>query len=268
MNKINLIQGDCLEKMKQIDDKSIDMILCDLPYGTTACKWDEIIPFDKLWEQYNRIIKDNGVIVLFSSEPFTSKLISSNINNFKYKWIWEKQKASNFMLAKKQPLKNYEEVCVFYNSQCTYNPQLQELTEEGKKRNNRTQNGNKNNLTDTVYGDMTDIKVMNYKGKTQGYPKMIVKFNTVVNNQFKKCLVHPTQKPIDLLEYLINTYTNEGQTVLDNTMGSCSTGIACINTRRNFIGIELDNTYFETCKNRVNEHIKDNNLQDIHIEIA
>lgn len=236
--------------MKKIPDKSIDMILCDLPYGTTACKWDNVIPFEPLWYQYERIIKDNGAIVLFGSQPFTSKLISSNFKLYKYNWVWQKHKASNFMLAKKQPLKNYEDICVFYKKQPIYNPQLQELTTQGKKRNNRSQVGNKMNKEDTVIGDTTNLKVMNYKGKTQGYPKSIIQFNGVVNNQYKKELIHPTQKPVDLSEYLITTYTDEGHLILDNAAGVMTTGLSAENLHRRWINIELDEKYCELGKGR------------------
>lgn len=263
---IDLRQGDCLELMKDIPDKSIDMILCDLPYGTTACKWDNIIPFEPLWEQYNRIIKDNGVIVLFGSQPFTSMLISSNIKNFKYEWIWEKQKASNFMSAKHQPLKYHENICVFSNGTHNYYPQkykvlefeeIKQMTDKelkkvfesrdydrfGKVDKRKTVN-DCINPKDSHYGSM-NVKIRN---ADDGYrfPKSVLKINKSINKN-----VHPTQKPVALLEYLIRTYTNENEVVLDNCMGSGSTGVACVNTNRNFIGIELDPNYFEIAKERI-----------------
>jgi len=248
---IELLKGDCLEVMKGIPSGSIDAIITDPPYGTTACKWDSVIDFDLMWEQLNRIIKPNGAIVLFGSEPFSSALRMSNIKNYKYDWVWQKHKASNFMLAKKQPMKVTENISIFYKKQPTYNYQLRELTEQGKKRNNREQNG-KFNKKETVFGDTTNLKVFSYKGKNKGYPLNVIKINGVVNNQFKKELVHPTQKPIALMEYLIKTYTNEGETVLDFTMGSGSTMVAAKNTNRSGIGIEMDEGYFKTANERVN----------------
>ena len=245
---MQLIHGDCLEKMKDIPDKSIDVILCDLPYGSTACKWDVIIPFEPLWEQYKRIIKDNGAIVLFGSQPFTSKLVNSNLDMFKYEIIWEKDKASNFMLAKRQIQKHHENVLVFYKNQCTYNPIKWDA-------------GRASNIGGSApklkKGGITgDAEIGKYNPKTTlRYPKSILKFNTPkANDKLNKCL-HPTQKPVALLEYLIKTYTLEGETVLDNCMGSGSTGIACLNTKRNFIGIEKDEKYFEIAKKRIEEHL-------------
>ena len=236
MPKIELMQGDCLEKMKDIPDKSIDMILCDLPYGTTACKWDVIIPFEPLWEQYNRIIKDTGAIVLFGSEPFSSKLRMSNLKNYKYDWVWDKKQAGNVFLVKKQPLKIHETISVF-NSKYYY-PQMR----EGKM---RKKGGAKKSL-------LYDIK-KNYQTKNNLY------YPTSILNDFsnanKSNRLHPTQKPVALLEYLIKTYTNEGETVLDNCMGSGTTGIACKNLNRNFIGIELDPEYFKIAENRINENL-------------
>lgn len=238
---IDLRQGDCLELMKDIPDKSIDLILCDLPYGTTRNKWDSVIPFEYLWKQYNRIIKDNGVVLLFGGEPFTSSLIMSNIKNFKYRLTWKKDGYTNFLNAKRQPLRQIEDICVFYIEQPTYNPQFK----EGKpyKQISGIPKGN------------YDIKHCN-KVETindgKRYPSDLLEFGKV-----KKTL-HPTQKPIALLEYLIKTYTNENDIVLDNCMGSGSTGVACVNTNRNFIGIELDENYFNIAKERINE-VKDEN---------
>lgn len=228
---IDLKQGDCLELMKDIPDKSIDMILCDLPYGTTACKWDNVIPFEPLWEQYKRIIKDNGAIVLFGSEPFTSKLICSNINNFKYKWIWNKKQTGNPFLCKKQPLKIYEEIIIF-NSKIYY-PQMRigKFRKKGGAKRSKLYNIKSYETQNNLY-----------------YPIAIIDF---ANCKDKAKRLHPTQKPVDLLEYLIKTYTNENETVLDNCMGSGSTGVACINTNRNFIGIELDEDYFNIAKDRI-----------------
>ena len=235
--KIDLKCGDCLELMKEIPDKSIDMILCDLPYGTTACKWDDIIPFELLWEQYNRIIKDNCAIVLFGSEPFSTLLRYSNLKMYRYDWIWKKTKAQGFLNSKKMPMKDYENIMVFYKSLPTYNPQ-------------NVAYGNFNNFrkskigkTEDVYGTEKEFK----NSKVGNYPKQIIEFS----NPSNKGHLHPTQKPVALLEYLIKTYTNENDLVLDNCMGSGSTGVACVNTNRNFIGIELVPEYFEIAKERI-----------------
>ena len=227
-------QGDCLELMKNIPDKSIDMILCDLPYGTTACKWDNIIPFEPLWEQYERVIKDNGAIVLHSQQPFTSKLIMSNLKMFKYSLVWSKSQVSGFLNAKKQPLREHEDICVFYKKQCTYNPQMT----KGKMqlKNTGGQSSNYNHFeAQPHYSD-------------EYYPKSILNFPL---QRFKNG--HPTQKPVALLEYLIKTYTNENETVLDNCMGSGSTCVAAINTNRHYIGFELDPHYFEIAQKRIEE---------------
>lgn len=270
MSKIRIKQGDCLELMKSIPDKSVDMILCDLPYGTTNCSWDIIIPFDLLWEQYRRIIKDNKAIVLFGSEPFTSKLICSNIEHFKHDWVWEKQKASNFMLAKKQPLKYHENICVFSYGTPAYIPQkypVLELEEIMTYDKNQMKNMMENREYDrfakidrrkTVNDPVTNkehlgndiIRNRNADDGTR-YPKSVLKINKSINKN-----IHPTEKPVALLEYLIKTYSNEDDVVLDNCMGSGSTGIACINLNRNFIGIEKDEKYFNLAKERLDEHKK------------
>ena len=234
--KYKLYNGECLEVMKDIPNKSIDMILCDLPYGTTKCKWDIIIPFDELWEQYNRIIKDNGAIVLFGSQPFTSKLICSNIGNYKYDWIWDKKKSPNFRGVKYQPLIPYEIISVFNTTK--YNPQMV----EGKM---RKKGGYPSKNEEQAISRGTEIKINNLY-----YPKAILEFSKANN---KESGLHPTQKPIALLEYLIKTYTNENEVVLDNCMGSGSTCVACINTNRQFIGIELDKNYFEIAEKRIKE---------------
>ena len=237
---IKLLNGDCLEVMKTIKDHSVDLILCDLPYGTTACKWDNIIPFDKLWEQYNRIIKDNGAIVLFGSEPFSSQLRLSNLKNYKYDLYWKKEKPTNFMQLKRRPGKLTENICVFYNKQCTYNPQM--VKYEGKL----VKNSPKGKFNSVVSAQLNK-QIIPYNDTGYRYPNDILEFNRVLLRQY----VHPTQKPIPLLEYLIKTFSNEGDLVLDNCMGSGSTGVACKNTNRNFIGIELDKNYFEIAKKRI-----------------
>ena len=242
-----LYKGDCLEIIKDIPNGSVDMILCDLPYGTTRNKWDSIIPLDKLWEQYNRIIKENGAIVLFAQTPFDKVLGCSNINNLKYEWIWEKPQGTGHLNAKKMPLKSHENILVFYKNLPTYNPQM-----EGDEVRKVKRSGNKSKTTN--YGDFIEIAESEYQGR---YPKSVLKFKK------DKEHLHPTQKPVELLEYLIKTYTDECETVLDNTMGSGSTGVACLNTNRNFIGIELDDTYFEIAKQRIENTYKELNKQTI-----
>ena len=236
MENIQLYQGDCLEEMKNIPDKSIDMILCDLPYGTTRNKWDTVIDLDLLWIEYERIIKDNGAIVLFAQVPFNIILGYSNLKLLKYEWIWEKEQGTGHLNAKKMPLKSHENIMVFYKKLPTYNPQM-----VGNEVRTVKRSGNKSKTTN--YGDFIEIKESTYIGR---YPKDIIKFN-------KDKGYHPTQKPVALLEYLIKTYTNEGEIVLDNCMGSGSTGVACININRKFIGIELEEKYFEMAKNRIEE---------------
>ncbi len=236
--KIEIKQGDCLELMKDIPDGSVDMILADLPYGTTACKWDTVISFEPLWEQYNRIIKDNGAIVLTASQPFTTKLIGSNLDLFRYELVWEKTLASNFFMANKQPLKKHENICVFYKKQPVYNPQM----EKGKPYTDKRRI--KKRTSGVMGGEVTPKTDIVNKGER--FPSSIQVFSNGNNHS-----VHPTQKPVALLEYLIKTYTNENETVLDNVMGSGSTGVACINTNRNFIGFELDETYLNIAKERL-----------------
>ena len=247
-SNINLYQGDCLEIMKEIKDKSIDMILCDLPYGTTKCKWDVVIPFDKLWTQYERIIKDNGAIVLFGSEPFSSQLRVSNLKIYRYDWVWNKRKAGNFAQGNKQPLKIHENIMVFYKSFPTYNPQKIIADKictrsEGKKSINRQDRK-------TAGGLGGEIK---YSDKYEPDKKLPVSILEFKKDNYRGNIFHPTQKPIKLCEYLINTYTSENETVLDNCMGSGSTGVACKNLNRNFIGIELDENYFNIAKERIDK---------------
>jgi DNA modification methylase len=236
---VQLMHGDCLELMKSIDDGSIDAIITDPPYGITACKWDSVIPFDLMWQQLNRIIKPNGAIVLFGSEPFSSALRMSNIKNYKYDWIWEKSRATNFLDANKKPMKNHEIISLFYHKQPTYNPQG---IIYGDFDNSRPCLKDKKYNDGRVYGRVNQKAI----SKKRNYPKSIQFFNNPNNKS-----VHPTQKPILLMEYLIKTYTNEGETVLDFTMGSGSTGVAAKNLSRNFIGIEMDENYFEIAKTRI-----------------
>ena len=230
---MTLLQGDCLELMKQVPDKSIDLILCDLPYGTTQNKWDTVIPFDKLWAQYNRIIKDNGAILLFSQMPFGANLIMSNPKMFRYEWVWEKTMATGHLNAKKMPLKKHENIMVFYKHLPTYNPQGLIELEEAISRQKTCPTSN--------YGKCDKP----YKATHTNYPTDILEY------KHDKEKLHPTQKPVALLEYLIKTYTNEGDTVLDNCMGSGSTGVACQNTNREFIGMELDEKYFNIACERL-----------------
>lgn len=239
---IELHNGDCLDVMKNIPDKSVDMILCDLPYGVTKMKWDCIIPYDNLWSEYNRIIKDNGNIILFSSGLFTLSLIQSNIKNFRYKLIWKKNVPTGMSSAKYRPMKYYEEICVFGNSNGTYNPIMKERVGVGKECYNY----------DHYCGDNNHIQLEKQKRRYNPdwvQPSDVLEFNVVPNRNGK---LHPTQKPVDLCEWLIKTYSNEGDTVLDNCMGSGSTGVACKNTNRNFIGIELNDEYFNIAKERLN----------------
>ena len=237
-DKYSLLFGDCLERMKSIPDGSVDLILTDPPYGTTQCKWDSVIPFDLMWEQLKRIIKPNGAIVLFGSEPFSSMLRCSNLKMFKYDWVWEKPKGTGHLNAKKQPLRYTENIHVFYKKQCLYHPQKT----NGHKPSNI--NGGRRKET-TVYGAFHNIIS---GGQTDRYPKNILKFNNVNSAHG---IVHPTQKPVALLEYLIKTYTQEGETVLDFTAGSFSTGVACVNLNRKGIMIEKDPHYFKIGSERV-----------------
>jgi len=243
MLEVNKIYNmDCLEGMKYIDDKSIDMILCDLPYGTTACKWDVVIPFEPLWEQYERIIKDNGAIVLFGSQPFTSALVMSNLKLFKYEWIWQKTLATNFMLVKKQPAKKHENILVFYKKQPAYNPQM----EIGKPYKDKPRK-----RTVGIHGNAETIKeAINNEGTR--YPSSVQLFSNGNNGN-----VHPTQKPVALFEYLIKTYTNEGDLVLDNCIGSGTTAIAALKTNRDFIGIEKEEKYVQIANQRIQAFLRD-----------
>jgi DNA modification methylase len=247
---MQLHHGDCLDIMPLIPSGSVDAIIADLPYGTTACKWDSVIPFEPLWEQYKRVIKDNGAIVLTASQPFTSVLACSNLKMFKYEWIWEKSMASNFATANKIPMKYHENILVFYKKQPTYNPIREKRSEIGLERlknSGKILNSTKGridhiNIKKPVYSEY-DINTI--------FPKSVQKFNSEPNCNGTK--LHPTQKPVALMEYLIKTYTNEGETVLDNTMGSGTTGVACKQTNRNFIGIEKEKQYFDIAVRRINE---------------
>ena len=234
---IKLLQGDCLERMIEIPDKSIDMVLADPPYGTTACKWDSIIPLEPMWEHLKRVIKPNGAIVMTASQPFTTALIASNMKMFKYCWVWDKGRGVGHLNARRRPMMQAEDIVVFYAGQPTYNPQMRERSKPRRSKNKATQQ---------VYGTSNP----NFQGKvlTQKYPINILQYS---KSSQKDMLLHPTQKPVALIEYLIETYTNEGKTVLDFAMGSGTTGVACKRLNRNFIGIELDPHYFEIAKNRI-----------------
>ena len=239
MSKYELHLGDCLEVMKSIQDGSIDLILCDLPYGTTACKWDSVIPFEPLWEQYRRIAKKNAAIVLTASQPFTSALIASNLANFRYSWVWEKTRGSNPYLANVQPLRCHEDVCVF-GDRPRYYPQKT----EGASYTISPKAGGR-----VASDDRSNRAGFNGKVGSGRFPRSVVR----ISNPSAEMGLHPTQKPVALMEYLIRTYTNEGETVLDNCMGSGTTGAACMNTGRRFIGIEMDAGYFQIAQGRIME---------------
>ena len=240
-DKYSLLFGDCLERMKEIPYGSVDMILTDPPYGTTACKWDSVIPFEPMWEQLKRIIKPNGAIVLFGSQPFTSKLICSNIKMFKYEWIWEKDGGSNFATTKYQPMKEHENILVFSKSKTNYYQQKQERIGGRKGKISKTKDSGRNN---SVYGSQKGG--LEFEVSELRCPRSIQRFN-------RERGLHPTQKPVALLEYLIKTYTQENETVLDFTMGSGSTGVAAKNLNRKFIGIEMDEGYFDVAVKRIEE---------------
>lgn len=249
LNKI--YNEDCLNGMKKIDDKSVDMILCDLPYGTTQNKWDSILPLDKLWLEYERIIKDNGAIVLTAQTPFDKVLGCSNLKLLKYEWIWKKNIATGHLNAKKMPMKEHENILVFYKKPPTYSPQMTKGTPYINKRKSINDNGSN-------YGYIERTDTINNGVR---YPKSVLEFDREIG-------LHPTQKPVALFEYLIKTYTNEGETVLDNCMGSGTTAIACMNTDRQYIGFELDDNYCNLAKERINNHIIERNMQDSYDIIA
>ena len=251
MSKIELMKGDCLERMKEISDGSIDLILTDPPYGTTQCKWDSVIPFEPMWAELKRVIKPNGAIVLFGAEPFSSLLRCSNIKDFKYDWVWEKSKATGFLNSKRQPLRAHEIISVFYSKPPTYTPQMTEGVAYNKGvRKEQTQND--------VYGSFDQVEV---KSDGLRFPRSVQYFKTAESEGG----FHKTQKPVALLEYLIKTYTQENETVLDFTFGSGSTGVACVNTNRNFIGVELNDNYFNIAENRIQEALdnKEKNVEPL-----
>ena len=240
-NEIRLINGDCLQEMKQIEEKSIDLILCDLPYGTTACnKWDEIIPFAPMWQEYKRIIKDHGVIALWSQMPFSAKLVASNYDMFRYEWIVEKTSATGHLNAKRMPMKAHENVLVFYKKLPMYNPQIT----HGHPRKVSSAESKRNSKMSTNYNGCSAFTSYD---STDRYPRDVLKFKW--DKQVSR--LHPTQKPVAACEYFVRTYTEVGMTVLDNCMGSGTTGVACRNLRRKFIGIELDKQYFDIASERI-----------------
>jgi site-specific DNA-methyltransferase (adenine-specific) len=241
-----LILGDCLEKMKNIPDCSLDMILCDLPYGTTACKWDAVIPFEPLWAAYRRVCKPNAAIVLTASQPFTSALVMSNVSMFRYQWVWESNRAPNFVFGNKQPLKKHEDICVFYEKQPTYTPQKITNPKGIEKRSLYAPSATVTGL-EVSSGAPKKARFGASYEPDKLLPKSVIYFPK------EHRPVHPTQKPVALMEYLIRTYTNDDQTVLENTMGSGTTGVACANTGRKFIGIERDPTYFNIASKRISE---------------
>lgn len=236
-----LLLGDCLEKMKEIPNGSVDMVMCDLPYGTTACKWDSVIPLELLWAHYRRVCKRNAAVVLTASQPFTSALVMSNTEHFKYEWIWQKDGGSNFATVKYQPMKEHESVLVFGCGRLIYNQQKQERIGSRKGKTTTTVDSGR---TNSVYGTQKGCGILEV-------PEL--RCPSSVQRIPRERGLHPTQKPVALMEYMIRTYTNEGETVLDNTMGSGTTGVACVNTRRRFIGIERDEAYFAIAKKRIED---------------
>ena len=240
-DKYKLLYGDCLERMKEIPDGSVDLILTDPPFGTTKCSWDSVIPFEPMWNELKRIIKPKGAIVLFGAEPFSSLLRCSNIKDFKYDWVWEKSKATGFLNSKKQPLRAHEIISVFYSKPPTYTPQMTEGVAYNKGvRKQQTQND--------VYGSFDQVEV---KSGGLRFPRSVQYFKTAESEGS----FHKTQKPVSLLEYLIKTYTQENETVLDFSMGSGSTGVACVNTNRKFIGVEMNEEYFNIAKDRIEKSL-------------
>ena len=259
----NIQLGDCIELMDGIPDGSVDMILCDLPYGMTQNKWDKVIPNELLWDRYDRILKMNGAVLLFGVEPFSSSLRESNRKMYKYDWVWVKTQPSNFYNAKKQPLRAHENILVFYKKQPTYN--AQKTTKEDVTGIGRTRYNSRNKIKNSGYpsgntGKVSDESAINYSYTEDGsrYPVDVIYFSNQNGAYFgntENKVKHPTQKPVPLLEYLIRTYSNEGETVLDNCMGSGATGVACVRTNRNFIGMEINETYFQIAKERIQKEI-------------
>jgi DNA modification methylase len=241
----NLLLGDCLEQMKQIPNGSVDMICCDPPYGTVQCRWDVVIPFEPMWEQVRRVLKRNGAAVFTASQPFTSALVMSNVKMFKCCWYWEKSRPTGHLNAKRMPMKSVEDIVVFYDKQCCYNPQM----EKGKPNHVKDGAVRETKATNNCYGAFSNS--IQYVSDMK-FPKQVLRFSQQDPNK----IVHPTQKPVALMEYLIRTYTNPGETVLDFTCGSGTTGVACVNTDRSFIGIERDESYFTIAQSRIQSAIE------------
>ena len=252
-----LFKGDCLEVMDKLIEEGVkvDLILTDPPYGTTSCKWDSIIPLDEMWKKLNKLIKLDGAICLFGSEPFSSKLRMSNIKNYKYDWYWNKNNSGNILCAKYMPLKLIENICIFSNGKCPYNPQMIERTEKEEKEFISKRGKNYTPKKSDMFSGIKSGAFFHTSDTKYKYPVNLLNFNARSKECNNRIRVHPTQKPVDLLEYLIKTYTNEGDLVLDFTMGSGSTGVACMNLNRRFIGIELDEKYFKIAQERM-ENIK------------
>lgn len=242
MNPPDMRRGDCLDIMQDLPARSIDMVMTDPPYGTTQCKWDSVIPLAPMWEQLKRVIKPNGAIAIFGAEPFSSTLRCSNIKNYKYDWVWQKDKATNHLNAKRMPMRRNENISVFYSGQCTYIPQLSEKDPKNIRPPTTKRKQAEN------YGKMTAESKREIPNN-MSYPNETLQFRGCFGDKGKS--LHPTQKPVTLMEYLIKTYTHEGETVLDFAMGSGTTGVACRNLNRKFVGIELDDNYFEMACDRV-----------------
>lgn len=239
---MRLMMGDCLERMAEIEDGSVDLVLTDPPYGTTACKWDAVIPFEPMWAHVWRVLKPNGAAVFTASQPFTSALVMSQADKFKYDWSWRKSNATGHLNAKKMPMRQHEDILIFGSKKIDYNPQMFNKPSPRKAQRSVKSKG--------AYGDVQE-GVFREAPETMGYPRSVIEFNTAYHA--REAGLHPTQKPVALMEYLIRTYTNEGETVLDFTMGSGTTGVACSNTNRKFIGIERDETYFNIAQERIEE---------------
>ena len=251
---MKLILGDCLDEMKRMPDKSVDLVLTDPPYGTTACKWDSIIPLEPMWEQLKRVIKTNGAIIMTASQPFTSILVSSNLKDFRCEWIYKKRCASNFAQARYAPMKEHESVLIFSKEKANYYPIKEERQGSGKERAKYKYTDASRKNSGEFVGNMKRGAVESDSGNEElRYPSSVQEFN---NRASGNRGLHPTQKPVALMEYLIKTYTNEGETVLDFTMGSGTTGVACINTNRDFIGIEINEEYYKIAENRINQTMR------------
>lgn len=249
MNTLSLLKGDCLKIMEEVPNKSVNMILCDLPYGTTdKNEWDKTLDLEILFKHYDRIITDNGIILLYAQQPFASDLINAYRKYFRYEIIWEKTKPVGFFNAKKMPLRSHENILVFYKKLPKYNPTLKDCEKKVKRPD---ESG--------VYGTRRS-RSNEYTMTKTGYPRTVLKYTNVFNPQ-----LHPTQKNVELNEFLINLFTDEGDLVVDNTMGSCSTGIACLNTNRRFLGMELNDEYFKVASERVEKKIKEKDLKDVEL---